>query len=183
MVGRVSLPRRRATPAAVVVVACGVALALVGCTPSSTSVAVAEPGDATVVAVVDGDTLEVEVGGDTETVRLLGVDTPETVHPDRPVECFGPEASARTQELLPQGTRVRLERDEEARDRFGRLLAYVHRHDDGTFVNEALLREGFAESLIISPNHAYASTMLAAQDAARAQGAGLWSACADAGSG
>ncbi|OWY59620.1 hypothetical protein B7486_73585 [cyanobacterium TDX16] len=110
-------------------------------------------------------------------MRLLGIDTPETVDPDEPVGCFGPEASARTKQLVPPGTAVRLERDEEARDRYGRLLAYVHRSDDGTFVNEALLREGYAETLIIEPNHAYAGRLLSAQDEAQASGAGLWSAC------
>jgi micrococcal nuclease len=143
----------------------------------ATSSSPTEPGAATVVEVVDGDTIEVDVAGSVETVRLLGVDTPETVHPDEPVGCFGPEASARTKQLLPPGTEVRLERDEEARDRYGRLLAYVHLPADGTFVNEALLREGFAETLIIEPNHAYAGRLLSAQDEAQAAGAGLWGAC------
>jgi micrococcal nuclease len=102
------------------------------------------------------------------------------VDPDEPVGCYGPEASDRTNGLLPPGTAVLLERDEEARDRYGRLLAYVRRADDGLFVNEALLREGFAETLIIEPNHAYAGQLLAAQDEAQAAGAGLWSACTTA---
>lgn len=109
--------------------------------------------------------------------RLLGIDTPETVDPDRPVGCFGPEASARTHELLPPGTDVRLERDQEARDRYGRLLAYVRRADHGTFVNQTLLQEGFAETLMIEPNHAYATDLLAAQAQAQAAAAGLWGAC------
>src|SRR5205085_3089746 len=91
-------------------------------------------GAATVARVVDGDTIVVHLGGRTETVRLLGIDTPETVDPRKPVQCFGTEASHRTKELLPPGTGVRLERDVEARDIYGRLLAYVRR-DDGTFVN------------------------------------------------
>jgi micrococcal nuclease len=155
---------------------------LAGCTSApGTADGSAAPGAATIVEVVDGDTVEVELAGSTETVRLLGVDTPETVDPDEPVGCYGPEASGRTKSLLPPGTAVLLERDEEARDRYGRLLAYVRRADDGLFVNEALLREGFAETLIIEPNHAYASQLLAAQDEAQASGAGLWSACTTGG--
>jgi micrococcal nuclease len=158
-----------------------VLLLVAGCTgggsPPTSDTGGGEPGAATIVEVVDGDTVDVEVGGASETVRLLGIDTPETVDPDEPVGCYGPEASERTKALLPPGTEIRLERDEEARDRYGRLLAYVHRADDGLFVNEALLREGFATTLLIEPNHAYASQMLAAQDDAQTAGAGLWSAC------
>jgi len=131
----------------------------------------------TVVAVVDGDTVDIDLGGRTERVRLLGIDTPETVDPDRPVGCHGPEASALTHSLLPDGTAVRLERDEEARDRYGRLLAYVFRVDDDVFVNEAILAAGEAEILSIEPNHAYAGQLAAVADAARAAGLGLWGAC------
>jgi micrococcal nuclease len=131
----------------------------------------------TVVAVVDGDTVDVAIGGRTERVRLLGIDTPETVDPDRPVGCHGPEASALTHSLLPDGTAVRLERDEEARDRYGRLLAYVFRVDDGVFVNEAILAAGEAEILSIEPNHAYAGQLSAAAAAARSAQLGLWGGC------
>ena len=135
----------------------------------------AEP--ARIVAVVDGDTVEVSLGGRSERVRLLGIDTPETVDPDRPVGCFGPEASARTAELLPDGTEVQLQRDVEGRDHFGRLLAYVFRADDDTFVNEVLLAEGYAEVLVIEPNGAYAARLRQAESSARASGAGLWGSC------
>ena len=141
------------------------------------SPAPADPSAAVVVAVVDGDTIDVEVAGRTERVRLLGIDTPETVDPDRPVECHGPEASALTHQLLPDGTPVRLERDEEARDRYGRLLAYVFRRDDGLFVNEAILAAGEAEVLSIAPNDAYAGALAEAEAAARGTGAGLWGGC------
>ncbi len=84
---------------------------------------------ATVTEVVDGDTVVVAFpGGRSETVRLLGVDTPETVDPDEPVECYGPEASAFTHARL-DGRQVRLEKDREERDRYGRLLAYVYVDD------------------------------------------------------
>jgi micrococcal nuclease len=136
-----------------------------------------DPSAAVVVEVVDGDTIEVTVAGRTERVRLLGIDTPETVDPNRPVECHGPEASALTHQLLPDGTEVRLERDEEPRDRYGRLLAYVFRADDGLFVNEAILEAGEAEVLSIAPNHAYAGRLADAASSARAAGAGLWGGC------
>lgn len=166
--------RAPALAGALVLVACS----LVACSPPPTST----PGEsARVVDVVDGDTVEVAVGGRTESVRLLGIDTPETVDPDRPVGCFGPEASARTAALLPEGTEVVLERDVEGRDHFGRLLAYVFRADDDAFVNEVLVAEGFAEVLVIEPNGAYAPRLRAAESAARAAGAGLWGSCPDAG--
>jgi len=176
-----SRPRRSRVCGPVLVLATWVPLVVVaGCTGGAApDMSTGEPGAATVVEVVDGDTVEVELAGSTETVRLLGIDTPETVDPDEPVGCFGPEASDRTKALLPPGTEVRLERDEEARDRYGRLLAYVHRAEDDVFVNELLLREGFAQTLLIEPNHAYAGLMLAAQEEARATGAGLWSTCGD----
>jgi micrococcal nuclease len=135
------------------------------------------PGHGRVVHLVDGDTLDVVVGGTTERVRLLGIDTPETVAPDRPVECFGREASARLAELLPEGTVVALERDVEARDRYGRLLAYVTRAADGLFVNAELARGGYAELLTIAPNRARAGELGAAVAEARRAGRGRWGAC------
>ncbi len=159
--------------AAVVAVVLGVVdLAACGGAPPA-----AAPGVAVVVEVVDGDTITVRVGGREERVRLLGIDTPETVAPDSPVECFGPEASARTHELLAPGTAVRLERDVEVRDRFDRLLAHVVRADDGLFVNEVLAAEGLADALVIEPNVAHRDRIAAAVGTARAEGRGLWGAC------
>jgi micrococcal nuclease len=135
-------------------------------------------GQGRVVRVVDGDTLVVHIAGADERVRLLGIDTPESVAPDRPVECFGKEASGRTAQLLPPGTVVRLERDVEARDRYRRLLAYVTRVDDDTFVNLALLEEGFADVLVIEPNGAHAAAFAVAMGSARDAGRGMWGACA-----
>ena len=113
-------------------------------------------GDYQVERVVDGDTLLLDNGA---RVRLQGIDTPETVDPDRPVECFGPEADLRTRQLLPPGTSVLLVRDIEARDRYGRLLAYVYRVEDGLFVNRTLVDEGLADVLIIAPNDAHAAEL------------------------
>ena len=134
-------------------------------------------GGMTVEHVVDGDTIVVHVGGRDERVRLIGIDTPETVDPRKPVQCFGKEASNRTKALLPEGTAVRLERDVEARDRYGRLLAYVFRVNDGTFVNLALAQEGYALPLTIPPNVAYADRFAAAAADARREERGLWGAC------
>jgi micrococcal nuclease len=136
----------------------------------------AADGRASVERVVDGDTIRVRLGGRDETVRLIGIDTPETVDPRSPVECFGEEASDHTKALLPEGTAVRLVADVEARDRYDRLLAYVYR-DDGTFVNLALVEDGYASVLTFPPNVAHVSELTAAAARARDAGRGLWGAC------
>ena len=92
------------------------------------------------------------IDGREERIRLIGIDTPETKRPDTDIECFGPEASAFTESLLPVGTPVRIERDTVNRDDYGRLLGYVYRADDGIFVNYELVRQGFAQPLSIEPN-------------------------------
>ncbi|HEX7096120.1 MAG TPA: thermonuclease family protein, partial [Acidimicrobiales bacterium] len=124
-----------------------------------------------------GDTIIVRIAGRTHTARLLGIDTPETVDPRRPVQCYGPEASARTAELLPPGTGVHLARDVAARDDFGRLLVYVRRASDGLFVNLELAASGHADALAIAPNQAHRTEIAAAVAAARAARRGLWGAC------
>jgi micrococcal nuclease len=130
----------------------------------------------TVVEVVDGDTIVVRFGRGRETVRLLGVDTPETKHPTKPAECFGKEASEYTAALLPRGTTVTLARDTEERDAFGRLLAHVFR-TDGLFVNHEIVAQGFAATLVIPPNTAYSRELREAERRAKASGLGLWGAC------
>ncbi len=156
-----------------------VALALLGaaCGREASGPALG-PGEAVVKRVVDGDTIVVHLGGRDERVRLIGIDTPETVDPRKPVQCFGKEASAHTHDLLPPGTVVRLERDVEAHDRYDRLLAYVYRVSDGVFVNLALARDGYAQMLTIPPNVAYVDQFRAAVADARRAGRGLWSSCA-----
>jgi micrococcal nuclease len=126
---------------------------------------------ARVTRVVDGDTIRL---GD-ERVRLIGVDTPETKRPGTPVECFGREATAFTKRLL-EGRRVRLELDVESRDRYGRLLAYVRRADDGLFVNAELVAQGYATVLTVPPNVRHAARFLQLQRRARDDRRGLWSA-------
>jgi micrococcal nuclease len=135
----------------------------------------AEP--AVVEHVVDGDTIDVALGAQVERIRMIGIDTPETKIPDEAPECWGPEATALTEALLPVGTPVRLERDLEPRDDYGRLLAYVIRDADGLVVNVELARQGAAEPLRIRPNVAYAGSIAAAAEEARAAGRGLWGAC------
>jgi micrococcal nuclease len=134
------------------------------------------PGeDATVERVVDGDTLATSV----DRVRLIGIDTPESVDPRSPVECFGKEASAFMASLVPPGTRVRLVTDVEPYDRYDRLLAYVYRLDDGLFVNAEMLRRGYASVLTIPPNVAHADQFFVLQRRAREANRGLWAACDD----
>lgn len=134
------------------------------------------PATATAVVsrVVDGDTVEVRLGGETEDVRYIGVDTPETVKPGAPVDCFGPQASAFNHRLV-EGRRVRLVLGEERRDVYGRLLAYVYLGD--RFVNAELVRRGLARTLTIPPNDRYAARLKQLEIAASRAGRGLWGAC------
>lgn len=145
--------------------------------PTSASTGPSVPGGATIERVVDGDTIKVNIGGRSDRVRLIGIDTPESVKPNTPVQCFAHEASARTSSLLPKGTPVRLVRDVEARDRYGRLLAYVYRQRDGLFVNLSLVVDGYAASYTFPPNVAHVDEFVKAAGEARAAGKGLWSRC------
>jgi micrococcal nuclease len=129
-----------------------------------------------VVKVVDGDTIHVDVGGTREKVRYIGVDTPETKHPTKGVECFGQKASDFNAELVA-GEQVRLVRDVEERDRYGRLLAYVYRVRDDLFVNAELARLGYAQPLSIPPDVRFADRFAGLAREAREQGRGLWAAC------
>ena len=124
--------------------------------------------------MVDGDTVEIDIDGRTDRLRYIGVDTPETVKPDTPIECFGPEAHDFNEDLV-DGETVRLDFDAERRDVYGRLLAYVH--VGNTFVNEELLRRGFATTLTIPPNDTYAARFAELERKASAAGVGLWGAC------
>lgn len=134
----------------------------------------AEP---TVIETIDGDTIDVRIGYKRQRIRLLGIDTPETKDPRKPVQCFGREASERTDELLPPGTIVRLEHDIEKHDAYNRLLAYVWRASDGLFVNLDLVARGYADILSIPPNTAHADAFRAAMTAAKAIPVGLWATC------
>jgi micrococcal nuclease len=132
------------------------------------------PGGDLVTRVVDGDTAHVEIAGRDVTVRFIGIDTPETVAPDQPVECYGPEASAYTEQRL-EGERVRLEYDVERTDRYGRTLAYVWLGDE--LFNETLVREGYALVTTFPPDVKYVERFVAAQRDAREHFRGLWREC------
>ena len=139
----------------------------------------APPTLASVTYVVDGDTVYVRAGSRSFDVRLLGIDTPETVDPDRPVGCYGPEASAYTKHLLT-GRRVRLVYDRQLHDKYGRWLAYIYLEREGRpdlFVNARLVSAGYARTLSIPPNTAHASELAALERTAALAGRGLWSAC------
>jgi micrococcal nuclease len=136
-----------------------------------------DPSVGEVTKVTDGDTIHVHIGGGDETVRLIGIDTPESVDPRSPVECFGIEASNHLKEILPLGTAVRLVRDVEARDRYERMLAYVYRVEDDLFVNLQMALDGYADLLTYPPNVAHVDDFTAAVREARESGRGLWAAC------
>lgn len=142
----------------------------------------AQPGAGAVVRVVDGDTVRVRLAGakEDEAVRLIGIDTPETHGRGGLRECFGQEATARLKKMLPEGTPVRVVRDVEARDRYGRLLGYVYRQRDGLFVNLAMAADGFAAPLTIPPNVAHSEELVAAAAEARRRNLGLWGRCGGA---
>ena len=148
-------------------------------TPAATtpsSVALPTPGGITqalVVNVVDGDTIDVEIGGETYRVRYIGVDTPETVDPNRPVGCYGPEASAHNKALVA-GKTLGLEKDVSETDKYGRLLRYVWL--DGEMVNADLVRDGYAQVSTYPPDVKYQDTFLQLQREARDAGRGLWGA-------
>lgn len=172
---------RKTTRLLLVALVVGAAVLLGGCGPGTSAATSAGSGDSAgggsqvvVERVVDGDTI-VLAGG--ERVRLIGIDTPESKDPRKPVQCFAEAASARTTELLPSGTAVRLEYDVERRDRYGRTLAYVYREPDGLFVNAALMEDGYAQLLTVPPNVAHVDEFRDLQTAARDAGRGLWSAC------
>jgi micrococcal nuclease len=133
------------------------------------------PGSpALMTRVVDGDTAEARLSGASIDVRLIGVDTPETVHPFEPVECFGPAASSFTRRSL-EGERIRLEFDVQRRDQYGRTLAYVWLGD--RLFNRVLVARGFAQVATYPPNVKYVEQFIRAQRSAREHDRGLWKAC------
>ncbi|MEK9135121.1 MAG: thermonuclease family protein [Patescibacteria group bacterium] len=121
--------------------------------------------------VIDGDTIELSNG---KKVRYIAMDTPETVDPRKPIQCFGVEASNRNKQLV-EGKTVLLEKDISETDRYGRLLRYVY--IDGVFVNLFLVQEGFAYSYTYPPDVKYQSQFTEAERLAREQKRGLWGSC------
>lgn len=133
-----------------------------------------KPNLSKVVRVVDGDTVVLEINGVEEKVRLIGLNTPETVDPRRPVQCFGKEASSANKKLV-EGKMVRLEKDVSETDKYGRLLRYVYVGD--MFVNDYLTRNGFAYASTFPPDVKYAEQFKEAQKEARINKRGLWNGC------
>ena len=159
---------RIASPAALVSIAAA-AVAIAVCSGSGDTEFTGR-----VERVVDGDTIIVSAPGGRERVRYIGIDTPESVAPGRPVECYGPEASAANRRLV-EGREVRVVPGAETRDRYGRLLAYVYAGPK--FVNGALVRSGAADTLTIEPNSERAGELAALRRQARSEGAGMWGSC------
>ncbi|WP_419931246.1 thermonuclease family protein [Candidatus Poriferisodalis sp.] len=156
-------------------------------TPSASSETVGGPGttaphgalepNAVVLAVIDGDTMEVDLGGRQATVRFIGIDTPEKTGGYLPAECGGDAATRRTAELLPPGTEVLLQRDVELYDRYDRLLAYVYRAADGLFVNRYLVLDGYAGTMHFEPNAEHRAVLDDAEADARGARRGIWADC------
>ena len=146
--------------------------------PRATVPAPAAPrAEATVKRVVDGDTLLVTGLERADVlVRLIGIDAPETGDGRTTRECFGPEARRWVSDRTPRGTRVRIVPDLGERDRFGRRLVYVYL-PDGTFLNAAIVENGYARTMTIRPNVRHAGELPALERLAREKGRGLWSAC------
>jgi len=128
-----------------------------------------------VTSVVDGDTIKIDMDGVTETLRLIGIDTPETVDPRKPVQCFGKEASNKAKELL-SGRKVRIEKDstQGERDKYDRLLVYVYR-DDGLFFNKYMIEQGYAHEYTYNIPYTYQTEFKNAQKLAQDNQRGLWS--------
>lgn len=129
-----------------------------------------------VIKVTDGDTIHVDMDGTNETVRFLGINTPETVDPRTTVQCFGREASARMKELAG-GKLVRLEYDDSQsmRDKYGRLLAYVYL-EDGEMLNRKMIADGYAYEYTYMLPYKYQAEFRDLQNLARTSGRGLWAA-------
>lgn len=130
---------------------------------------------AEIIRVVDGDTVKIKMpNGNEETVRLLLVDTPETVHPSKPVQPFGPEASKFTKDLMSEGSIVEVETGIGERDKYGRLLAYFY--VDGKMVNKLLLEKGLARvAYVYAPNTKYLDELEDMQKQAQKEEIGIWS--------
>ena len=124
-----------------------------------------------VIRVIDGDTIEIEGN---QKIRYIGIDTPETVHPSKPVECFGKESSNKNKELV-EGKMIRLEKDISETDQYGRLLRYVYVGD--VFINDYLVRQGYANASTYPPDVKYSDQFVQAQQEAKDNNRGLWRAC------
>lgn len=128
-----------------------------------------------IASIVDGDTIKININGTVETLRLIGIDTPETVDPRKTVQCFGKEASDKAKALL-SGKKVRIEQDptQGERDKYARLLAYVYR-DDGLFYNKYMIEQGYAHEYTYNTPYKYQTEFKVAQKEAQDNQIGFWS--------
>ncbi len=128
-----------------------------------------------VASVVDGDTVKININGKTETFRLIGMDTPETVDPRKEVQCFGVESSNKAKELL-SGKKVKIETDvtQGTYDKYNRLLAYIYR-EDGLFYNKYMIEQGYAHEYTYNTPYKYQTDFKNAQKGAQSNKMGLWS--------
>jgi micrococcal nuclease len=130
-----------------------------------------------VTEVLDGDTFKVKIDSKEVTVRMLGINTPETIDPRKPPECFGKEASEETKSLLNhRQVKLALNPNREKTDKYGRILGYVYR-DDGLFVNELLIKQGFAREYTVGKPYQFQKEFKDDQKEAKNAQKGLWSAC------
>ena len=146
-------------------------------TPIVTIVASSSATLTKVIRVIDGDTIEIENG---QKVRYIGIDTPEIHNPKKPIQCFGQEAYLKNKTLV-EGKQIRLEKDVSDKDRYGRLLRFIFIQKESTseaiFVNDYLVREGFAFAATFPPDVKYSQTFRLAQQEAREKNKGLWKQC------
>lgn len=124
-----------------------------------------------VVRVIDGDTIELNDG---RRVRYIGINTPETVHPTKDVECYGPQATVRNRELV-EGKTVELQSGEEDTDKYGRLLRYVH--VDGRFVNALLVAEGYAHASPFGNERRFRQVFAQLEQYSQLRNRGMWAEC------
>ncbi len=148
--------------------------------PTSSDVLPAYSQITTVTRVIDGDTIQIDTG---QKVRYIGIDTPELHKPRTPVQCFAKEAYEKNRNLV-EGKKVKLVKDVSETDKYGRLLRYVYLQDqpstassEGLFVNEYLVKEGYAHAATFPPDVAFSDHFVKLQDGARNENKGLWSNC------
>jgi micrococcal nuclease len=170
--------RRLPSLGSILLLAVGIALLLAGRDDDAGSSPNGVDGqrriEAAVVEVVDGDTARMRIDGREQSVRYIGIDTPESVIPGETPECFGKRSAGLNRKLV-ESERVTLVFGAERRDRYDRLLAYVYVGD--LFVNAEIVRRGFARTLAIAPNTDFADRFTRLQQAAANAGRGLWGAC------
>ena len=173
------MKRKRIVVLCGVIVVCGIFIGIIWFSVYSRSQDVTFDPEKTylVARVLDGDTFDIRVGKKIVTIRMLGIDTPETVDPRRPAECFGTEASAETKRLLSgRFVRLQLSPKREVRDKYGRYLAYTYL-DNGLSINEHLIKKGYAREYTYGSAYSLRDEFRKLQKEAVKNKRGLWGAC------